>query len=181
MRREPSQRVAILEYDEGWPAEYERTAARLAAAIPADWEIEHIGSTSVPGLAAKPIIDLAVRVPSLDAVDDRIDDLRAIGWFPIAGGPQTHRVLVRMRDGVRTHIAHFFRADEWDLVHQRVFAAWLRSHPEDRDRYAEAKREAARDAEGGRDYTLRKRAVVQEITDRARAARGLAPVEVWDK
>ena len=134
----------------------------------------------MPGLSAKPIIDLAIRVPDLDAVDERIDTLRAIGWYPIARGPQTHRVLVRMRGDQRTHIAHFFRAEDWDTVHQRIFADWLRRHPADRDLYAEAKRSAAREATGGRDYTLRKRSVVQEITDRARTARGLPPVDSWD-
>lgn len=173
--------VTVVEYDEDWPAEYERAAAQLRTLIPDTWAVEHIGSTSVPGLAAKPIIDLAVRVPAPDAVDAWIERLRAIGWLPIAGGPQSHRVLVRMRGEERTHIAHFFRAEEWETVHQRVFADWLRSHPADRDTYAAVKQEAARHAEGGRDYTLRKRAVVQEITNRARAARGLPPVDTWDK
>lgn len=172
--------LLIVPYDPAWPGEFRRTADQLATVLPETWVIEHIGSTSVPGLSAKPIIDLAIRVPDLDAVDERIDTLRAIGWYPIARGPQTHRVLVRMRGDQRTHIAHFFRAEDWDTVHQRIFADWLRRHPADRDLYAEAKRSAAREATVGRDYTLRKRSVVQEITDRARTARGLPPVDSWD-
>ena len=138
--------VRIVPHDPAWTAEFRRAADQLATVIPQDWPIEHIGSTSVPGLAAKPIIDLAIRVPGLDAVDERIDTLRTIGWYPIARGPQTHRVLVRMRGDQRTHIAHFFRAEDWDTVHQRIFADWLRGHPADRDLYAEAKRSAAREA-----------------------------------
>ncbi|OYN84610.1 GrpB family protein [Parenemella sanctibonifatiensis] len=173
--------ITIQPWTDAWPAEYERTAAQLRAVIPPEWCVEHIGSTSVPGLAARPIIDLVVRVPSLDAVEDRIRSLRAIGWYPIARGPQDHRVLVRMAEQVRTHVAHFFLAEQWDTLHQRIFRDWLVSHSEDRDRYAEAKRLAAAGAQGGRDYTLGKRGVVAEVTNRARKARGLAPIDEWDK
>src|SRR5690606_37426004 len=122
----------------------------------------------------------AVRAETLTAVDELIPQLRAIGWYPIMTQPAGHRVLVRMKGNERTHIAHFFPVADWDDVHQRVFAAWLRNHPDDRDRYAEAKRQASLEAEDGQDYTLRKRAVVKEITDRARAALGLPAVSDWD-
>lgn len=77
--------IEIVPADPSWPAEYERTAAELASVAPAEWVIEHIGSTSVPGLAAKPIIDLAVRVDSLQQVELWLPRLRTIGWLPIAG------------------------------------------------------------------------------------------------
>jgi len=173
--------VELVPPDPSWPAEYERAAAELADIVPADWPIEHIGSTSVPGLIAKPIIDLGVRVPALAAVVELDPQLRSAGWHQLARGPVTHLVRVKESEGRRTHIAHFFAAEDWEHCHQRVFRDWLQDLPEDRDRYAEAKRSAAAAAEDGRDYTLRKRAVVEEITNRARTARGLPAVEVWDK
>lgn len=123
------------------------------------------------------------------------------------GGPVNHRVLVKIaakrtetaEDEVRsagephrlhtgsfhperrTHIAHFFPAEQWAECHQRMFRDWLRAHPEDCDRYAAAKRQAAAGARHGGEYTVAKRAVVNEITNRARAARGLPPVDNWDK
>ena len=129
-------------------------------------------------MAAKPIIDLAVRVVDLGDVPRRLEP---IGWSSVPGGPRTHLVLVR-HDGMRrTHIAHFFTEDQWDACHQRIFRDWLLEHPEDCQSYVDVKREAAAVATGGRDYTARKTAVIQEIVDRARAARGLPPIDAWDK
>lgn len=147
----------------------------------ASWVIEHIGSTAVPGLVAKPIIDLAVRVERLEEVEEYRDRLAVIGFVGIPGGPRTHRVLAREADGRRAHLAHFFDAEQWDACNQRIFRDWLLSHPEDRRRYEQVKRAAAREATGGRDYTARKTAIVQEVVDRARAALGLPQVDVWDK
>ncbi|HVX47494.1 MAG TPA: GrpB family protein [Mycobacteriales bacterium] len=173
--------IELVPYDPRWPAEFEAAAAQIRAVTGRTWLVEHIGSTSVPGLSAKPVIDLAVRVPDLQDVDAHQHDLVGIGFLAIAGGPLTHKVRVRVKDEQRTHIAHFFPPDQWAHCNQRIFRDWLIEHPEDRDRYEQAKRTAAGEAAGGRDYTQRKTAVVQEIVDRARAALGLPRVDVWDK
>jgi GrpB-like predicted nucleotidyltransferase (UPF0157 family) len=169
----------LVTYDSSWPDQYQAAAAAIRA-IEAGWQVEHIGSTSIIGMPAKPIIDLAVRVQCFDDLDERLPELEAIGWRRIRRGPQSHRVLVQQDADRRTHIAHFFTADQWDTCNQRIFRDWLRASPEDRHRYLEAKRAAA-EAGPGREYTARKTEVVQAITDRARAARGLPPVDVWEK
>jgi len=170
----------LVDYDPTWPERCQRAAAEMSAVGPPDWVIEHIGSTSVPGLTAKPIIDLAVRVGSFAELDEYQSALRGIGWHPIAAGPRTHRVLVRVNGPDRTHIAHFFTPDQWDACNQRIFRDWLRAHPDDRTRYEAVKIAAAQES-SGREYTERKTAIVQEIVDRARTGRGLPPVDVWDK
>jgi GrpB-like predicted nucleotidyltransferase (UPF0157 family) len=170
----------LEEYDARWPEHFERAAAELAGVEPS-WVIEHIGSTAIPGMAAKPVIDIAVRVDSLREVEARFDDLAALGWLRNARGPRTHLVLVKHQGPQRTHIAHFFTAEQWATCNQRIFRDWLLTHRHDTARYLEVKKLAADQAIGGRDYTARKTAVVQEIVDRARAARGLPPVDVWDK
>ena len=170
----------LEEYDARWPQLFEEAAVELAAIHPT-WIVEHIGSTAIPGMAAKPTIDIAVRVGTLDEVNERSDGLAAIGWLHIARGPRTHLVLVRQEGLRRTHIAHFFTGEHWDTCNQRIFRDWLLTHPQDAARYLEVKRAAAVAATGGRDYTARKTAVVRAIVDRARAARGLPVVDVWDK
>lgn len=90
-------------------------------------------------------------------------------------------MLVKKRGLERTHIAHFFDAEQWETCNQRIFRDWLRAHPDDRVRYERVKRAAAADAIPGREYTARKTAIVQEIVDRARTALGLPLVDVWDK
>lgn len=170
----------VEEYDPRWPQLFEEAAAEFAE-IQSSWGVEHIGSTAIPGMAAKPTIDIAVRVQTLDEVDERFDDLAAIGWRRISRGPRTHLVLVKQQGARRTHIAHFFVGEQWDSCNQRIFRDWLLTHPEDAARYLNVKQAAAQLAAGGRDYTARKTAVVQEIVDRARSARGLQTVDVWDK
>jgi GrpB-like predicted nucleotidyltransferase (UPF0157 family) len=170
----------LVPYDPGWPERFRAAAADIRRATGTEWPIEHIGSTAIPGLVAKPIIDLAVCVPELTAVDEHRAALAGVGFLPIAAGPRTHRVLVRMSGRERTHIAHFFAADQWETCNQRIFRDWLNTHPADRAKYEQVKIAAAADATG-RDYTARKTAVVQEIVDRARAESGLPGVDVWDK
>jgi GrpB-like predicted nucleotidyltransferase (UPF0157 family) len=140
----------LVPYDPGWPERFRAAAADIRRATGTDWPIEHRAA------------------------------LAGVGFRPIAAGPRTHRVLVRMSGRERTHIAHFFAADQWETCNQRIFRDWLNTHPADRAKYEQVKIAAAADATG-RDYTARKTAVVQEIVDRARAGSGLPGVDVWDK
>jgi GrpB-like predicted nucleotidyltransferase (UPF0157 family) len=83
--------IEVVDYDEQWPAQYEVLRARYQAALSGlpVVSIEHVGSTSVPGLAAKPIIDIDIVVPD-DAVDAAIAALASIGYEPLGemGVPQ---------------------------------------------------------------------------------------------
>lgn len=127
-------------------------------------------------MPAKPIIDVAVRIRDLDDLEQHRPALEAAGWLP-GSGVCSHPVLLFAENGIRTRIAHFFAAGEWEAVNQRLLRDWLLSHPEDAARYLAVKQEAARSD----DYNAGKTAVVQEIVDRARAARGLPSVPVSDK
>ncbi|MGF6822720.1 GrpB-like predicted nucleotidyltransferase (UPF0157 family) [Microbacterium sp. ZKA21] len=168
----------LVDHDPEWPRMFREIAAELRSLGDADWEIEHIGSTAIPGLKAKPIIDVAVRLVDADGLDVHLVRLEEAGWR-IGSGVRTHPVLVFEPDGIRTRIAHFFPAEQWDDANQRILRDWLLSHPEDAARYQAAKEAAA--AAGRARYNAGKTAVIQEIVDRARAARGLASVPVYDK
>ncbi|MFD6443801.1 GrpB family protein [Promicromonospora sp. NPDC060204] len=169
----------LVEYDPRWPESFTLAAAELSEIEPS-WIVEHIGSTAIPGMAAKPAIDLAVRVGSFTEVEDRFESLASLGWLRIARGPKAHRVLVRQEGPRRTDIAHFFTTEQWETCNQRIFRDWLLAHPQDAARYLDVKRTAAEAATSMPDYTARKTAVVQDIVDRARAARGLPLVDVWE-
>lgn len=170
--------IEVVDYDACWPAAFAEAAEQLREVGAGRWQVEHIGSTSVPGLSAKPIIDLAVRVESLDQLDDRRQELAACGWLPIRRQPRSHQVRVREDRGRRTHIAHFFTAERWETCHQRLFRDWLRSHPDDLVRYQRVKLAAATGGES--EYATAKQAVVLDIVNRARAERGLAPIDELD-
>lgn len=81
---------------------------------------------------------------------------------------------------MRTAIVHFFPETTWPTAHQRLFAAWLREHTEDRDAYGALKLQLCDDGVWGEEYTRAKTAFIQKVVDRARAARALPPVPVWD-
>lgn len=171
----------LVGYDPTWPQQFERIASELRSLGDADWTIEHIGSTAIPGMRAKPIIDLAVRVRDSDELAAHSTALEAAGWR-LGSAVRTHSVMILEADGIRSAIAHFFTAEEWDAVHQRLLRDWLLAHPEDVDRYSRAKCDAmAAAARGTSTYNVAKTPVIQEIVDRARASRGLPPVPVYDK
>lgn len=171
----------LVAYDPSWPELFTAAAAQLRSHGDPDWVIEHIGSTAIPGMRSKPIIDLAVRVADAADFETHRSALERSGWRR-GSAVRSHPVMLRERDGVRTHIAHFFTAADWDAVNQRILRDWLLEHPADADRYRHAKCDAvAAAARGTSSYSAAKTPVIQEILDRARTARGLPRVEVSDK
>ena len=170
--------IDVVDYDPSWPRAFQTAATSLRTAGDSDWVIEHIGSTSIPGMRAKPVIDIAVRLPSLDEMEVWRRPLVASGWLPIREQPLSHRVMVRENGGRRTHIAHFFAEADWPTCHQRIFRDWLRGHPDDRASYLAVKT-GVRDL-NAEEYSQQKEPVVLAIVNRARAARGLPPLATLD-
>jgi GrpB-like predicted nucleotidyltransferase (UPF0157 family) len=173
--------TVLAEYDEGWAAEYAVAAAELREVFgDAVTEIEHIGSTAVVGLLAKPVIDIGARAESLEAVAGKDSELAAIGFVHEPAGPPGRRTYTRHADGVLTHNLHVFPAEAWDELNQRILRDYLRETPDAVRRYADLKRRLANDGLTGFDYTIAKTDLVQQLTDEARAARGLPSVPVWE-
>jgi GrpB-like predicted nucleotidyltransferase (UPF0157 family) len=134
--------LALAPHDPAWAGAFDAEAARIRAALPdAAFEIDHIGSTAVPGLPAKPILDIAMRAGADD--EPRIaDGLVALGY--IDRGLRSGRLFIRLRDGdVRTHNLHLYRPDDPDCRDQIAFRDALRADPNLRDRYAVLKQDLA--------------------------------------
>jgi len=173
--------VEVVPYDESWPVRAEAAIAEIRSALAGlPLEIEHIGSTAVPGLAAKPIIDLMAAAPALDDVAARAGDLARIGFTAEDNGMPGRLFFVRDDGGRRSHNLHVVTAAGWPERNQRLLRDHLREHPGDVRRYAELKRRLAGGGLGADAYTRAKTDLIQELTDRARAARGLPPVPVWE-
>lgn len=161
-----------MPYDPAWPYRYAELADQLHQTLGRRWQLEHIGSTSVPGLLAKPVIDLAVRVPDPAELDDKLAALKAIGWTDLTAFP-THQTLYQLdHDRVRRGIAHLFSAEQWATAPQRLFPAWLGTHPTDRDTYARLKQTLRETGTWGHDYTAAKTAFVNRISALAAAGSG---------
>ena len=166
--------VVIVDHDARWFDAFDAAAAELRDALRL-WvvDIEHIGSTAVAALAAKPIIGIQVGVVSLDLASRIIAAVEALGYTYV---PEYERELPNRRyfrrtssTGVTTHHVHLVeRTDhEWWDRHIR-FRDWLRAHPDDRDRYAALKRSLASKHRDDRDgYTAAKSSFIESVVERA--------------
>ena len=174
--------IHIVDYDPGWPALAGDAIAELRATLPQEIvEIEHIGSTAVPGLAAKPVIDLMAATPDLETVSRREDALQDLGYRPHSNGMVDRLLYFRTAGEVRTHHLHVVTLATWPTRNQRIFRDYLRNHPLDAQRYGQLKRAIATAETPAGDYTKAKTALIQEIVDRARTELGLPPEPVWEK
>ena len=174
--------LEFAEYDPDWPDLASLAMAELTAALPGLFSaIEHVGSTAVPGLAAKPIIDLMAASDDLDRVVVRGGELLELGYqFHDVGMPG--RLFYRRgSDHAWTHHLHVVEASTFATRNQRLLRDYLRSHPDDVARYAALKRHLAAVHDDGGNYTRAKTELIQELTGKARAEHGLPPVPVWEQ
>ena len=160
--------IVVVAHDPAWPVRF-RIEARLLQVALANLKpaVEHIGSTSVPGLAAKPVIDMLVGVPSLDAFEAYVDRLANYGYEYI---PEYERVLPerrffkRMVRGVRTHHVHVVQVNGLYWKRYLKFRNHLRADPWLAARYAEVKRRLAGRFENDRDaYTNGKTGFIEAV------------------
>lgn len=142
--------------------------------------VEHIGSTAVPGLAAKPIIDVMASTARLDDVARRAPALAAIDFQPRDSGMPGRLLFVRAAGAVRIHHLHIVTTTGWETRNQRLFRDYLRTHPAAVQRYASLKLQLAAGRATSVQYTEAKTALIQELTDAARRERGLQAGPVWE-
>jgi len=169
--------IDIVAYDPEWPGAFDMLADRIRESLgSAGLGITHVGSTSVPGLAAKPIIDIDLIVadsadepayaPALEAAGFRLM-IREPWWYG-------HRML--RYEGPLANV-HVWSPGAAEPARHVLFRDWLREHAEDRDRYQAAKAAAAAESNARRervsDYNARKQDVIRAIYARAFRARGL--------
>jgi GrpB-like predicted nucleotidyltransferase (UPF0157 family) len=137
--------IRIVEYDPEWPARAEAELRRIGEAL-GDVAVrtEHIGSTAVPGLAAKPIVDLLVAAVALEPRDLYADPLGRLGYLlvPEAGSPDRH-FFGKPPERPRTYHLHVVEAGSGHERRHLAVRDFLRVHPGEAARYAALKREIA--------------------------------------
>lgn len=175
-------RVQIVDYDPEWPRLFEREDERVRTALGQRvLLLEHIGSTSVPGLAAKPKIDMLLVVA--DSADESayVPDLEAAGYVLQIREPDwyEHRMFKGPDSDVNLHV-YTLGCPEIDRV--LLFRNWLRSHASDRQLYERTKRELAQvNWKYMQNYADAKTVVVEEILARAQRAAGEQVREMEDR
>lgn len=159
----------LVDHDPAWAEAYAVHEARVRAALgDVAVSVEHIGSTSVPGLAAKPIIDVLVTVPDLTAEEDYLDQLIAAGYVLRVREPGHRLVRTEERDAN----VHLLEPDDPAADAYLLLRDHLRVTPADRDLYETTKRElTTRTWTDTNAYADAKTDVIEAIKARARAAR----------
>ena len=165
--------VEIVAYDPDWPGRFARLAGLIRTALgPVAVEVEHVGSTSVPGLAAKDVIDIDLTVPDPADEDSYLPALEALGYVLTVREPSfhQHRCLRFAQPRVNLHV---FGPDCPELIRHRMFRDWLTAQAGDRELYESAKRAAVPGGGHVMDYNRRKQDVLREIYDRMFRAAGM--------
>ena len=163
-----SGQIELVDYDPAWPGLFAREAERIRAALGERAVLlEHTGSTSVPGLAAKPIIDMTLAVPDSSDEESYAPALEAAGYVLRIREPDWHEH--RVFKGPDTNVnLHVFSDGCPEIDRMLRFRDWLRTDQADRELYEQTKRKlAAREWTYVQDYADAKTLVVEEIIARA--------------
>jgi GrpB-like predicted nucleotidyltransferase (UPF0157 family) len=162
--------IVVVDYNSNWPVGYQLEKQRLLDAIGSDAiDIEHVGSTSVPGLAAKPIIDIAVSLRHFPPRVEAIDALEKCGYVyqGESGVPGRHFFYKGMP---RTHHLHLVEPNGEVWQRHLLFRDFLRTHPESARQYENLKRQLAVQYRCDRDaYNHAKTPLIAELMAAARA------------
>ena len=171
------EQVVVVPYDPSWPEAFENERRHLRACLPSELigRIEHFGSTAVPGLSAKPIVDMLVEVRSLDGTRQRIAPLLEgqgydYFWRPTWGDdtpPFYAWFIKRASNGNRTHHIHMVEAEseQWERL---FFRDYLISHPEVARAYGRLKETLSLTHGGDRvAYTRAKGNFIRSVTEKA--------------
>lgn len=162
--------ITVVPYDSEWPSLFAQEAVRLKEALGDNCiEIHHVGSTAVPGLAAKPVFDIVPVVKDLRKVQEAVAALEALGYESKGEyGIPCRRFFTKQQGTVRTHNVHVYQQEFAEIERLIKFRDWLRDHSEDRDAYAALKRDlAARHVDDIASYCVAKDSFVAAIDKKA--------------
>ena len=167
-------RVIIVDYHPQWPELFEELRAPVVAALGELVVIvEHVGSTAVPGLAAKPIIDMDVVVPSIADIPEAIRRLAILGYVHRGDLGITGREAFTSPAGKPRHHLYVCTLESEELRRHRSFRDYLLTHPDDARAYGALKRAAARRfAEDRAAYNEAKTRFVEAVLQRAASGGG---------
>ena len=163
--------VKLSDYQEGWISLYKSEHRKLKSALnDLVSEIQHIGSTSVPGLCAKPIIDIMIGVKTLENYVELIDILKIIGYeFRECASEPDRKFFLKRNNDVSTHHLHIVKIDTEEWTKHIIFRNYLIDHKETADKYGCLKLELARKfPEDRNNYIVAKSKFINMIIDEAK-------------
>ena len=161
--------VKLEPYNEGWAELFETERLQLQTILGDEVNIQHIGSTAVPGLQAKPVLDIGIGVEDFDAAFAFVEPLKALGYtFRGEQGIPRRHYFVKGPDDNRTHHLHMLERTNIEWRKLLFFRDYLRAHPEALGQYQQLKTHLAEQFPKDREaYTNGKHTFIQSILSRA--------------
>jgi GrpB-like predicted nucleotidyltransferase (UPF0157 family) len=162
-------KVEVVSYSIEWPARFEEESHRIRSIFGSEIiAIHHIGSTAVPNLSAKPVIDIMPVVKNIERVDDYNHAMINLGYEPRGENGLSGRRYFQKGEDQRTHHVHIYEKDNSDIDRHLVFRDYLRSHPEEAINYGSLKEGLAKEFPYDiTSYIEGKEALVLEIEQKA--------------
>ncbi|MCZ7528085.1 MAG: GrpB family protein [Acidimicrobiia bacterium] len=166
-------RIELVPPDPAWPERFAAEAARIRAALgPLALRIDHVGSTSIPGLAAKPVVDIQISVRTVLPMAPYLAPLERLGYryvpYPDEDGVDRYPFFGRPPERPRAFHVHVCETGGYGERRTLAFRDWLRAHPEDAVAYEALKRDLARrEWDDPNDYAEAKDPFVLSVLDRA--------------
>lgn len=167
-------RIEVVPYNPNWLNRFRVEADKIAAVLrPEVIAIHHIGSTAVPNISAKPIIDILVEVRAIEKINDFNEKMIELGYQPKGEvGIPGRRFFIKNEDSTRTHHVHIFQTGALEVEHHLNFRDYLVAHPEEAQAYSRLKEKLAREFPEDREsYIERKDGFIKEILQNAKAWR----------
>jgi GrpB-like predicted nucleotidyltransferase (UPF0157 family) len=161
--------VKIVPYNTAWPDLFEQEANLIRQVLGNNCiDVHHIGSTAVPGLSAKPIIDILPVVRDILKVDEVIQDMQKLGYVSLGEHGIPCRRFFHKGTNPRTHHVHIFEVGNPQIAKHIKFRDWMRQHDRDRESYEKLKINLAEKFSHDRlSYSLGKNAFIAEIDTKA--------------
>lgn len=162
-------KVEVTPYNRDWPLMYKKEVNKLFGILGSEIiKIYHIGSTSVNGLMAKPIIDIMPVVRDIERIDHFVTAMIGIGYEPKGENGVTGRRYFQKGGDKRTHHVHFYEIGDYEIERHLAFRNYLRSHPDAIKKYGSLKKELSlRFPNDNKSYINGKERLVSEIEKEA--------------
>ena len=163
-------KIVVVPHENHWSEKFQMEAKRLKSAMPETVKIHHIGSTSVPGLAAKPIIDMIMEVENIERVDGWNERFIELGYI-VKGenGISRRRYFIHGTEEKRSYHLHVFEKGNPEIVRHLAFRDYMMAHCEEAETYATLKKELAEKyTYDGTLYTEGKNEFVRNVDKKAK-------------
>ena len=161
-------KIRLTNYDENWTNEFDQEAAFLKAIFKDELlQIEHFGSTAVPGMKAKPVIDILCIVKSINHIDTYNEHMSQLGYDVAGEWGIAGRRLFRKGGENRTHHIHVYEKDHPEIARHLIFRDFLKAHPHEVEVYSNFKQQLATRFDSTSAYSPAKKQFVSDMEKRA--------------